>query len=228
MLSLKNTKLIAVSAGLALALAACGGNSTDSAGSGSGSGSESKSSPTPAAAIDSLTGKQTAVTLDPAFLEGITSLMLTPATVGGATLEGAKIAFPITGGNVTYFDPASGVNPFVQGLINHDGSGLSLSGGGKKVELTDFVVDPAESVLNGKVTVNGMVFAESAPLFFLAGSTVNPLAVNEADGTAVLEGTTVSLTKTAADALNMVFGVDALAEFFKVGIAEITLELPKS
>jgi hypothetical protein len=130
---------------------------------------------------------------------------------------------------VTYFDPASGVEPFVQGMTNHDDSGLRLTGSnGKVVELTDFVVDPADSVLTGKVTVDGEMFADSAPLFFLDGRTLKPLQVNEAEGTAVLEGTTVSLTKTAADALNMVFETDALAEFFKVGIAEITVALPKS
>jgi hypothetical protein len=52
--------------------------------------------------------------------------------------------------------------------------------------------------------------------------------VNAGAGTAVLEGTTVKLTKTAADALNMVFSSTALTEGFLVGIAEITLALPKS
>jgi hypothetical protein len=232
MLSLKKkTTVAALSAGLALTLAACGSDEGATGANGS-TGSDTTStnaSAEPAAEIDSLSGKQTAVTLDPAFLEGLTALQLTPATIGGATLEGAKIAFPITGGNVTYFDPSSGVDPYVQGLINHDGSGLQLTGAnGKVVELTDFVVDPAESILTGKVTVDGEVFAESADLFFLDGRTLNPLEVNEAEGTAVLEGTTVSLTQTAADALNMVFETDALAEFFTVGIAEITVELPKS
>ncbi len=228
MLSLKKkSAVLALSLGLAVSLAACGGGNDTATGT-SDTAQQPSAEPTPVAEIDTLTGKQTAVTLDPGFLQGLTSLKLTPATLGGAKLNGAKISFPITGGNVTYFDPTSGVQPFVQGLINHDGSGLSLTGGGKTVELTDFVVDPAESMLTGKVTVDGKVFAESAPLFFLDGSTLNPLQVNEADGTAVLEGTTVSLTKTAADALNMVFGVDALTEFFKVGIAEITVALPKS
>ena len=226
MLSLKKkSAILALSAGLTLGLAACGSN--DPGNTNTATNETTTEEPTPAAAIDTLTGKQTAVTLDQGFLDGLTALKLTPATIGGATLEGAKIAFPITGGNVTYFDPASGVDPFVQGLINHDGSGLQLTGAnGKVVKLENFVVDPAESVLTGKVTVDGMVFAETAPLFFLDGSTLNPLQVNEADGTAVLEGTTVSLTKTAADALNMVFETDALAEFFKVGIAEITVALP--
>ena len=227
MLSLKKkSTVLALSAGLILSVAACGSNDTETTGTGS---ETTTTEPTPAAAIDTLTGKQTAVTLDEGFLAGLTALKLKPATIGGATLEGAKIAFPITGGNVTYYTPDSGVNPYVQGLINHDESGLQLTGAnGKVVKLENFVVDPAKSVLTGKVTVDGAVFAESADLFFLDGSTLKPLAVDEATSTAVLEGTTVSLTKTAADALNMVFETDALAEFFKVGIAEITVDVPKA
>ncbi len=227
MLSLKKkSATLALGLGLTLGLAACGSDGEATTGSAT---TQNQTEPTPAAAIDTLTGKQTAVTLDKGFLDGLTALKLTPATIGGAKLEGAVISFPISGGNVTYYDPASGVTPYVQGLINHDGSGLQLTGAnGKVVKLENFVVDPAESVLTGKVTVDGAVFAETAPLFFLDGRTLNPLEVNEADGTAVLEGTTVSLTKTAADALNMVFETDALAEFFPVGIAEITVALPKS
>ena len=228
MLSLpKKSAIVALTAGLAISLAACGSDDEGTTATGGTDSASTEASPTPAAAIDTLTGVQTAVTLDPGFLEGLTALQLTPATLGGATLEGAKIAFPITGGNVTYYDPASGVEPFVQGLINHDGSGLSLTGAnGVTVKLENFVVDPAESVLTGKVTAGDMVVGESVPLFFLDGSTLNPLQVNANEGTAVLEGTTVSLTKTAADALNGVFETDALTEFFTVGIAEITVELP--
>ena len=224
----KKSTAVALSVGLALTLAACG---NDDEATTADSTTQNQTEPTPAAAIDTLSGKQTAVTLDAGFLEGLTALKLTPATIGGAKLDGTTgvISFPITGGNVTYYDPASGVTPYVQGLINHEGSGLQLTGAnGKVVKLENFVVDPAESVLTGKVTVDGEVFAPTAPLFFLDGRTLNPLEVNEADGTAVLEGTTVSLTKEAAEALNTVFETDALAEFFKVGVAEITVELPKS
>ena len=65
--------------------------------------------------------------------------------------------------------------------------------------------------------------AESAPLFFLDGRTLNPLEVNEADGTAVLEGTTVKLKAEAAELLNTTFGVDALQEGLVIGVAEITI-----
>ena len=223
----KKSAILALSAGLTLGLAACGSNNTETTGT---SGEAAPSAvPSPAAALDSLTGKQTAVTLDAGFLAGLTALKVTPATIGGATLDAAtgKIAFPISGGNVTYFDPASGVSPFVTGAINHDGSGLQLTGAnGKVVKLENFVVDPGASMLTGKVTVDGMVAFESAPLFFLDGSTVKPLDTTSSPGEAILAGTTVSLTKEAADALNGVFETTVLTEFFKVGVAEITLTLP--
>ena len=233
MLSLKKrTGAAALAAGLALSLAACSDSDEDTATSG---GSETETteqvSQEPVAEIDSLTGVQTQVTLDPAFVEGITGLGLAPGVTGGAQFDGTAgtVAFPITGGNVTYYDPQSGVEPYVQGKIEHFQSGLTLTKGDTQVELSNFVVDPGESVLLGKVLVNGEPFPESGeevPLFFLDGRTLNPLEVDEAEGTAVLEGTTVSLTKTAADALNMVFGTDALTEFFPVGVAEITVKLP--
>ncbi|HVM27806.1 MAG TPA: hypothetical protein VM433_09050 [Mycobacteriales bacterium] len=221
----KRTASVALVAGLALTMAACGGND-DTAAGGNGGAETTQASPEPAAQIDQLSGEQTAVVLDPSFLEGITGLGLTPGMLGGGTLDAdtGTIAFPITGGNVTYFDPASGVDPYVQGIILHEGSGLSLTGAnGTVVELENFEVDPEQSLLFGKVTVDGEVFAERADLFFLDGSTLNPLRPGDAPDTAVLQGTTVSLTETAANALNMVFETDALSEFFLVGVAEITV-----
>ena len=66
-----------------------------------------------------------------------------------------------------------------QGEFEHHSSGLSLTGGGKVVELTDFVIDPGASVLTGTVSVDGEVAAEDAPLFFLDGRTLQPLQVND-------------------------------------------------
>jgi len=216
------SRTVAVAAGLTMALAACGGGDDTSA---SGSASEGATAEaTPAAEIPALSGRDTAVALDAGFVEGLTALELTPGMIGTGKLENGSVIFPITGGNVTYYDPASGVEPYVQGLVEHEGSGLSLTGAdGTVVKLENFEVDPAASLLYGKVTVNDQVFAERADLFFLDGSTLNPLRPGDEAGTAVLQGTTVSLTKTAADALNMVFKTDALAEFFKVGIATITV-----
>jgi hypothetical protein len=73
------------------------------------------------------------------------------------------------------------------------------------------------------VSVDGEVAAEDAPLFFLDGRTLDPLAVNESNGTAVLEGTTVKLKAEAAELLNQTFGVTALEEGLEVGVAKITV-----
>ena len=200
-----------VAASAVLGLAACGSDDKPAA----------KPAPTPAAKIDTLSGRSTAVALDANFVKALGTLKLTPAPVGDGTISKEGVAsFPITGGNVTYYTPGS-VSPYVQGEIDHAGSGLSLTGGGKKVELTNFVIDPGKSVLTGKVTVDGQVAAESAPLFFLDGRTLKPL---ETEGsTAILEGTTVKLKDEAAQLLNQTFGTDALKGGLVIGVAKITV-----
>jgi hypothetical protein len=204
---------------LAFGAAACGDDDTTTGSQTNGSQTASK--PEPVAQINALSGRSTAVALDAGFVEALGALKLTPAPVGDGKITKAGVAqFPITGGNVTYYEPGS-ISPYVQGEIDHDGSGLSLTGGGKTVELTDFVVDPGASVLTGKVTVDGEVAAESAPLFFLDGRTLEPL---QAEGsTAVLQGTTVKLKEEAAMLLNDTFGTDALTGGLVIGVAKITV-----
>src|SRR3954471_22676363 len=198
-----------VAASAALGIAACG------------SDDKADPAPTPAAKIDQLSGRSTAVALDASFVKALGTLKLTPAPVGDGEISKQGVAsFPITGGNVTYYTPGS-VSPYVQGEIDHAGSGLSLTGGGKKVELTDFVIDPGKSVLTGKVTVDGKVAAESAPLFFLDGRALKPLETE--GGTAILEGTTVKLKDEAAQLLNQTFGTDALKGGLVIGVAKITV-----
>ena len=202
---------------LAVGAAACGDDEEQPA------SASAAAQPEPVAQIDALSGQETAVTLDSGFVEALGTLKLTPAPVGDGKISKAGVAsFPITGGNVTYFEPGT-VSPFVQGEIAHDGSGLSLTGAGKTVELTDFVVDPGASVLTGTVSVDGKVAAESAPLFFLDGRTLNPLTTT--DSTAVLEGTTVKLKEEAAALLNDTFATDALKGGLVIGVAKITINI---
>jgi hypothetical protein len=220
-MNLRTPAVLATTAALSLGAAACGSNESSS-GSSSDSSSQSQTPPKPVAQVDQLTGKSTAVTLDAGFVDALNQLELTPSPVGDATISEQGVAsFPITGGNVKYFKPGS-VSPFVQGEIDHDGSGLQLKGGGKTVRLTDFVVDPGASVLTGKVTVDGKEAAASAPLFFLDGRTLKPLEAKD-DGTAVLEGTTVKFKDESAQLLNDTFGVDALKGGLEVGVAKITV-----
>jgi hypothetical protein len=215
----KKIAAFAAIAAMSVTAAACGDDNEESASTGSQQSEQAK----PVAELPDLSnGKTTKVTLDAGFVQALTDLKVAPAPVGEASISTQGVAtFPITGGNVTYYEPGT-VSPFVQGRLDHDGSGLSLTAGGKKVELTDFVIDPGASVLTGDVSVDGKVAAEGAPLFFLDGSTLQPLRTGE--NTAVLEGTTVKLKKEAAELLNTTFGIDALTEGLVIGVAKITVD----
>jgi hypothetical protein len=210
---------IAATGVLAFGAAACGDDEEEPAAG--GSTTEQQAKPEPVAQIDQLTGQVTAVKLDAGFVEALTALKVKPGVLGDAQLENGSLKFPITGGNVTYYKPGS-VNPYVQGMINHEGSGFSLTAGGKKVDLENFDVDPGKSVLTGQVSVDGKVAAESAPLFFLDGRTLQPLRTTD-DGRAVLEGTTVKLKQEAADLLNKTYGIQDLKAGMVIGVAKITV-----
>ena len=216
----RNRKLvagIALAAVASLPLAACG--STESSGSSSSAGSSSDIAK-PVARINALSGQDTGILLDSGFADALTTLGLTPGTVGTATLADGSINFPITGGNVTYFEPGT-AKPYVIGQVQHEGSGLSLTAGDTTVELTNFNVDPGISRVYGDVTVNGETVVTSAFLFQLRGATLKPLQT-EGD-TAILEGTKVFVSPVAAELLNTTFGTDAVTDQLLVGIAKITV-----
>ncbi|MEV4420612.1 hypothetical protein AB0L40_11660 [Patulibacter sp. NPDC049589] len=202
---------------LALGVTACGSDDE------SDSVTTTAAKAEPAAVVKDVTGGITRVTLDGGFVKALTSLKVAPAPVGKAKISAKGVAsFPVTAGNVTYYKPGT-VSPYVQGELDHDGSGLSLTAGGTKVELTNFVIDPGKSVLTGKVSVNGKEAVPSAPLFFLDGRTLKPLRLNEQKTKAILEGTTVKLKAEAADLLNTTFKIDALKAGLVIGVAKITV-----
>jgi hypothetical protein len=196
--------------GLAGSVAACS--------SSGGSGSKK-----PVGEFKTLTGNSTSVALDAGFVKALGTLKLTPAPIGTATISPAGVAsFPITGGNAKIYKKGD-VTPYVQGMIEHQGSGLSLTGGATKVELKNFVIDPgSNSKLTGEVDVNGKVFAKSVKLFDLDGSTLKTPTLS--GGVATLTGTTVYLSTEAADALNKTFKTNALAGDMKVKIGVATIK----
>jgi hypothetical protein len=212
----------AAAGALALGVSACGSDDSDSSAAATSTTTQAASA-APAAEVKDVSGGTTAVTLDAGFVEALTTLKVTPGPVGDAKISAQGVAsFPVTGGEVTYYKPGT-VSPFVQGELDHDGSGLSLTAGGKKVELTDFKIDPGASVLTGKVSVNGEVAAESAPLFFLDGRTLEPLRLASGGSKAILEGTTVKLKQEAAELLNTTFGIKDLEGGLVIGVAKITV-----
>lgn len=232
----RTTRIAALALTAGLALTACGDDSSsDAAASASAAAPSAAPSASPSEEpmqsepiqIDALSGQSTSVALDQGFVDALGTLGLTPAPVGEATLEGGAITFPITDGSVTYYDPTTNdTRPYVQGSILHAGSGLSLSAGDTTVELTDFTVDPGESVLTGAVAVNGEVAVESTPLFFLDGSTLEPLSSD--DSTATLTGTTVKLDPGAAQLLRDTFMTEDVPDLLTIGVATIVLDLPAS
>jgi hypothetical protein len=203
---------------LAIGLAACGGSSS---GGGSGTNNTASASAKPVAQIKALTGKSTSVKLDSGFTGALTSLGLTPGVVGTGALTDGSLVFPITGGNVTYYTPGS-VKPYVQGSIEHKGSGFSLTAGSIKAEFTNFTIDPGTSQLFGDVAVNGTSAAKQAYLFNLDGSTLKPLQSNS-DGTATLTGTIVEISPDAAGLLNSTFKTTAVKAGLVVGVATIVV-----
>lgn len=201
------TAILAV--GLATSMAAC-----------SSSGGSKK----PQGEFKTLTGNTTSVALAPSFLAALTSLKVTPAPTGTATVSKAGVAsFPITGGNVKLYKKGD-VTPYVQGQLDHNGSGLSLTAGSTVVDLKNFVVDPGNnSKLTGEVDVDGKVAFKSVKLFDLDGNTLKTPTLS--GGVATLTGTTVWLSTEAAGALNKVFKISALkggvGTGVKIGVATI-------
>ena len=182
---------VATVALLGFPLAACSNDSNASA--------ASSSAPKPVAVIDALTGESTAVKLDVGFTDALTALKLTPDVIGTAELTDGSLVFPITGGNVSVFEPGSVPN-YVVGQIHHEESGFSLTGGDTTVRIINLNVDPGVSRVYADVEVNGERVANSAYVFKLNGSTLKPLQTE--GSTAILEGTQVQISDVAAGLLN--------------------------
>ena len=180
--------------------------------------------PEPIATIPAISGGDTAVELDPAFLEALTGLGVAPGVIGTATLDGATLDFPITGGTATVYDKDSGYRPFVQGSIFHQGSGISLTAGENVISLENFVVVPSKpAILFADVSVNGELAAPSFPLFNLNGTTLEPITV-DSSGNAILTGTKVEVSPAAAEFLNTTLGAPgAVPDNFLVGVATLTI-----
>jgi hypothetical protein len=185
--------------------------------------SSSSKIPAPVASVPEVLGGDTSVKLDSGFTDALTALKLTPGVSGNAKLEDGSVSFPITAGSVTYWNPDGSYRPYVQGLLNHDDSGLTLKAGDTTVTLENFVVNPGSSKLYGDVLVNGKVAAANAYLFELWGGTLKPLQL-EGDN-AVLTGTTVHVSEDAAGLLNKTFGTDAVKRGLLVGTATITAKI---
>lgn len=216
---LRVTGVAAASAALVFGVAAC--SSSGSSDSGSTTATSASSGPVqPVADVQNLTGKTTSVKLSTTFTDALSTLKLTPGVVGTAKLEDGSLVFPITGGNVQYYTPGT-KDPYVTGSIEHNGSGITLTGGSTVVTLENFRIDPGGSRLYGTVSANGTKVGDNIYIFNLDGSTLQPLQTG--DGTATLTGTRVLVSPDAAKLLNDTFKTDAVTDTLEVGVATIVI-----
>jgi hypothetical protein len=212
-MSFKTKASIAALVGaLALTGVACG---SDDKSDSNASGASTQAGADKVTAIASLSGTGTSVKIDAGTADALKSLGVALAPIGTATFEASTstITFPITSGYAEIHSDPNVKPGYIQGSIAHDGSGFSLSAGSTKVELSNFVVDPGNSLLYG--TVGG---SPKVPLLFLDGANVK---VSMEGSDVVLQGTVAKLTDTAAGALNKAFNVTAL----KAGIPLGTVRL---
>ncbi len=220
---------------LTVSLAACGSNDASTGASPSTPASSSAAAPAPAPSTapasptvlaelpDLSKGESTTVTLSDEFLKGLTDLDVTPGVVGETELEDGALVFPITGGMATLYEQGTtGTDPFIVGVIEHDEQGITLTAGGKEVELKNFDVDAGKSEIRTDISVDGESFGMDVPTFIADGTNLEYPPTTEGNN-AILEGTEVQLTATAAEALNSVFGVTAFTEGFPIGVAKIAV-----
>ena len=167
------------------------------------------------AEIPRVTGTTT-LDLNATTAAALTSLGVTPGVTGTATVSGGDVTFPITGGDAVIHANKHYAPGYVDGVILHQGSGLTLTKGATTVTLGDFTIDPGHSVLYGDV--DGTVGAANVPLLQLDG---RPLVISSSGGQVHLDGTIANLTPTAAAALNKAFGVTAFQAGMPLGTAHI-------
>ncbi len=168
------------------------------------------------AEINRLSGKQTAVTLDPGTAAALKSLGVAVAPSGNAKFDAATstVSFPITGGFAAIHSDKGYQPGYIVGNVIHQGSGLKFSKGSKSITVSDFVVDPGASTLTA--TAGGKA---GVPLLSLDGAAVQ---VSQEGSDVVLQGTVAKLTATGASALNSTFGVSAFKEGIPLGVVRLT------
>jgi len=151
----------------------------------------------------SITGVETTVSLT--SFDTLISVGLTPAPLGTATVipgNPPSIVFPITGG--TFFDNGDPATNY--SLIEHNGSGFSLTDSSTFLNLENFLIDTRQSKLFGDASfATGSV--DDLPIFNITTSL------------------SLLLTSEAAGAINQIFGVDGLTNFEVGKVTNLNVEI---
>jgi hypothetical protein len=165
-----------------------------------------------APSADFVDGK-TSVALSSDFVNVLMKLKVTTGTIGSGRLKKSVATFPITSG-------AADLEP-IKIEANHRG-GLSLTAGQTIVQLTDYSI----TNLDGKLILTGLAKVNDSlvgriPLFDLT-LTRAPITTTVGDSSRIeVSGVKMTLTKTAATALNGGFRVVAFKEGLNIGTAKL-------
>jgi hypothetical protein len=163
-------------------------------------------------AISANPNGQTSVALSTGLVNALNTLNVKASGFGNTRIRNGVARFSITGG---------AVDRSVTNIeVLHSG-GLTLQAGRTEVSLTDFVITNlnGQPTLTGSVIVNGDIVTR-APLFNLQ---VGRIGTTDGAGRTRLNisNVGVTLTETAAGALNQAFGVTAFTTGFNIGRARV-------
>jgi hypothetical protein len=164
-----------------------------------------------------LTGGETTVTTAPGIAttllgNGIVPIATLPGTQGAQLGGGVAVrfAFPVTGG---WLNTAK-----LTGTIWHKGGILFADlPAGKQIAVSDFVINVHQGVLTGAVNGNPKV---RAPLFQL---NLAHATIHQGRHYVQIRGIVLTLTSTAASALNSTFGTSLFQPGLKLGTAGTVL-----
>lgn len=147
-------------------------------------------------------GNETRVELTSApTLIGTLGLSIQPVGIGSIEAVGPTAVFPITGGTI---DDVTG-----ELLVEHDGSGLTLSAGTTSLLLLNFLID----------TENTQILGDAVTIAPDTNGDLQAAALNDIP-LFTLDGLDLLLTSTAAGAIDSLFGVPGLTGF-EIGTASL-------
>jgi hypothetical protein len=201
---------IAVIVAAGLVVAACSNTpsgSTPGSSTAAPNGGNPGTSPrgTYSSAKATVTGKSTAVVVNPAVSAALKNAGISVTAVAPAT-GSTTLLFPVSGGQIMVAT--------LVGTVDHAG-GLKFSHGGKSVTLTNFVINTNTKQLTG--TIGG----RSMPIF---GLNLSPyMRASGPPGILVANNVKLTIISQAAAALNSGVGVRTFEAGMEFGVATLTV-----
>ncbi|HWG73642.1 MAG TPA: hypothetical protein VG184_06275 [Acidimicrobiales bacterium] len=164
--------------------------------------------------VPRLSGISTSVALGAPTLDTLARVGVTPGALGSATLTGPSLTLPVTAGTLVVHSDKGYKPGYIDGVVVHDESGLSLTRGKTTVVLSDVTVNLGGSEVYGQL--NGQVPPQ--PLLDLDESGAR---VSVAHGDVHVDGIGATLSSYAAHVLDTDFATTAFTAGLPVGSIDV-------